>query len=231
MSKETLNPNNELREVYMSSPYFSKNIKNIMNNMYDDDKINYDTFNGFQNNTESFHVGNNSLLPDQRVNPLRIEAKLQRELTAQIQEDIRIEDHEKWEGEMIAKNQIVTDLRSESKNARETIAQNLEGDAKANEQSILERQANADQIRNDFSEISAMGSNLVKDMKGLKENFASEDVIDDDGNLLMNNNEISPSIRDGLLKDNRETLIVQNNMYIIGTIATTSLIVALVIMK
>jgi hypothetical protein len=54
------------------------------------------------------------------------------------------------------------------------------------------------------------------------------DTIDDDGNLLLNNTDIEPTIIDAMMKDSRETLIQQNNVYIIGNIISTSIILGLV---
>jgi hypothetical protein len=54
------------------------------------------------------------------------------------------------------------------------------------------------------------------------------DTIDNDGNLLLNNTDVKPTIIDAMMKDNRETLIQQNNVYIVGSIISTSIILGLV---
>jgi len=57
------------------------------------------------------------------------------------------------------------------------------------------------------------------------------DAIDNDGNFLINNNEIEPTIHDGLLKDTKEALLLQNSIYIIGSIITTACLIITIISR
>jgi hypothetical protein len=75
---------------------------------------------------------------------------------------------------------------------------------------------------------------LVKDINSFNVTNANSkkyDTIDDYGNILINSNDISPTIQDGLLKDIRETLVLQNSIYIIGSIVATTCLIMIVIIR
>lgn len=57
------------------------------------------------------------------------------------------------------------------------------------------------------------------------------DVIDDDGNLLMNNTDANPNIRDALLEDSNDLLIQENNIFIAGTFVAVSILFTFLLFK
>ena len=56
------------------------------------------------------------------------------------------------------------------------------------------------------------------------------DTIDNDGNLLINNPEISLSLRDALSEDTINLLLKQNDMYIVGLIILTAILISIVVL-
>lgn len=60
---------------------------------------------------------------------------------------------------------------------------------------------------------------------------SEQDMIDDNGNLLLNNIDVAPTKRDALLEDTKNNLIQQNNMYIIGSFLITTIMIFIVISK
>lgn len=73
---------------------------------------------------------------------------------------------------------------------------------------------------------------LERDLKNYSDANANSylyDSIDSSGNLL--HNEGDDTIRDGLLKDTKEKMLQQNNMYLIGTFFVTSVLVLMVVVK
>lgn len=57
------------------------------------------------------------------------------------------------------------------------------------------------------------------------------DSIDDNGNLLYHNKEIDQTIHDSLLEDGKDLLLQQNNLYIIGSLIVTSVLILIVVAK
>ena len=57
------------------------------------------------------------------------------------------------------------------------------------------------------------------------------DMIDNYGNLLLNNTDIAPTKLDGMMEDSKKNLIQQNNMYIIGSFLVTTILIGVVISR
>jgi hypothetical protein len=84
---------------------------------------------------------------------------------------------------------------------------------------------------NDQQNINTNSNNIgigINEYNTMNMNTTKYDTIDDDGNLLINNTDINPNIIDAMMKDTKETLIQQNNIYIFGSIISTSIILGLV---
>ena len=62
-------------------------------------------------------------------------------------------------------------------------------------------------------------------------NSSLYDTIDDDGNLLMDNTDANPNIRDALLEDSRDLLIQENNIFIAGTFVAVSILFTFFLFK
>jgi hypothetical protein len=118
-----------------------------------------------------------------------------------------------YEGLENVQDDIINKLNMASNNVT-----NLKNISTYNENEKQQINTNSDKIQNDI--------NLYEE-KNINQS-TKFDTIDDDGNLLFNNTDINPNIIDAMMKDTRETLIQQNNVYIIGSIISTSIVLGLV---
>ena len=126
----------------------------------------------------------------------------------------------------------------------EGFSQNIPLDSSANSKKFISdmsnnlislvNQAKYQSYEKNLAEIDENYSQLEMDILTYSnENKKSHlyDSIDNSGNLLYNNKENDPTIRDGLLEDTKELLLQQNNIYLMGSFIAASVLVLMVVVK